>query len=148
MSAVLAAARTPTEHPLLVSTDSQYSWAGACLLGAGFHANPLKEHFDLWRELEIAIRARPVHANVSFEKVKAHTSQEAVGRILTAAQRAGNAGADILADDGAALRPHRDAHRTQAVRRARAQDALLRVCLLYTSPSPRDKRQSRMPSSA
>ena len=26
--------------------------------------------------------------------------------------------------------------------------ALHRVCLLYTSPSPRDKRQSRMPSSA
>ena len=25
---------------------------------------------------------------------------------------------------------------------------LLMVCLLYTSPSPRDKRQSRMPSSA
>ena len=25
---------------------------------------------------------------------------------------------------------------------------LLRICLLYTSPSPRDKRQSRMPSSA
>ena len=24
----------------------------------------------------------------------------------------------------------------------------LEVCLLYTSPSPRDKRQSRMPSSA
>ena len=39
VSAVLAAARTPTEHPLLVSTDSQYTWAGACLLGAGFQAN-------------------------------------------------------------------------------------------------------------
>ena len=26
--------------------------------------------------------------------------------------------------------------------------ANLEVCLLYTSPSPRDKRQSRMPSSA
>ena len=26
--------------------------------------------------------------------------------------------------------------------------ALLLICLLYTSPSPRDKRQSRMPSSA
>ena len=26
--------------------------------------------------------------------------------------------------------------------------ALLKSCLLYTSPSPRDKRQSRMPSSA
>ena len=31
-----------------------------------------------------------------------------------------------------------------------AQNALIRdlTCLLYTSPSPRDKRQSRMPSSA
>ena len=27
-------------------------------------------------------------------------------------------------------------------------EALLQSCLLYTSPSPRDKRQSRMPSSA
>ena len=25
---------------------------------------------------------------------------------------------------------------------------VLNICLLYTSPSPRDKRQSRMPSSA
>ena len=28
------------------------------------------------------------------------------------------------------------------------QDARMMACLLYTSPSPRDKRQSRMPSSA
>ena len=28
------------------------------------------------------------------------------------------------------------------------EDLRLRHCLLYTSPSPRDKRQSRMPSSA
>ena len=28
------------------------------------------------------------------------------------------------------------------------KSTLLRCCLLYTSPSPRDKRQSRMPSSA
>ena len=27
-------------------------------------------------------------------------------------------------------------------------ESLGRICLLYTSPSPRDKRQSRMPSSA
>ena len=27
-------------------------------------------------------------------------------------------------------------------------DYLVTICLLYTSPSPRDKRQSRMPSSA
>ena len=28
------------------------------------------------------------------------------------------------------------------------RDPLVESCLLYTSPSPRDKRQSRMPSSA
>ena len=28
------------------------------------------------------------------------------------------------------------------------KSTLLKICLLYTSPSPRDKRQSRMPSSA
>ena len=29
-----------------------------------------------------------------------------------------------------------------------AAESITTVCLLYTSPSPRDKRQSRMPSSA
>ena len=28
------------------------------------------------------------------------------------------------------------------------KDELIRICLLYTSPSPRDLRKSRMPSSA
>ena len=28
------------------------------------------------------------------------------------------------------------------------KSTMLKICLLYTSPSPRDKRQSRMPSSA
>ena len=32
--------------------------------------------------------------------------------------------------------------------RATQQVGQLKACLLYTSPSPRDKRQSRMPSSA
>ena len=41
----------------------------------------------------------------------------------------------------------------QAIAEARAQgdlseNAEYESCLLYTSPSPRDKRQSRMPSSA
>ena len=45
-----------------------------------------------------------------------------------------DSGAMLL--DGAPYRPRGPA------------DALARGCLLYTSPSPRDKRQSRMPSSA
>ena len=32
--------------------------------------------------------------------------------------------------------------------KAVAKDMNIKTCLLYTSPSPRDKRQSRMPSSA
>ena len=35
-----------------------------------------------------------------------------------------------------------------AVGAAMMMPATLSICLLYTSPSPRDKRQSRMPSSA
>ena len=31
---------------------------------------------------------------------------------------------------------------------SRYEGASILICLLYTSPSPRDKRQSRMPSSA
>ena len=42
--------------------------------------------------------------------------------------------------------------KTKVAKKARKiaspQDLLKRACLLYTSPSPRDKRQSRMPSSA
>ena len=33
-------------------------------------------------------------------------------------------------------------------REIRNQSSLMRTCLLYTSPSPRDQRGSRMPSSA
>ena len=46
--------------------------------------------------------------------------------------------------DGGDYRPrHLEALEAAAFRGARWW-----VCLLYTSPSPRDKRQSRMPSSA
>ena len=38
--------------------------------------------------------------------------------------------------------------RAQAQRDQATYEDRLNACLLYTSPSPRDKRQSRMPSSA
>ena len=37
---------------------------------------------------------------------------------------------------------------TQALEQAEAEGALPQICLLYTSPSPRDYAASRMPSSA
>ena len=36
----------------------------------------------------------------------------------------------------------------RSIEMAAADSAEAIICLLYTSPSPRDKRQSRMPSSA
>ena len=36
----------------------------------------------------------------------------------------------------------------QAIQNMNLMFGLKETCLLYTSPSPRDKRQSRMPSSA
>ena len=36
----------------------------------------------------------------------------------------------------------------EVFRRQCFQKFVIGICLLYTSPSPRDKRQSRMPSSA
>ena len=53
------------------------------------------------------------------------------------------AGALKLAQGG-----ERHAHAGSAQRVADGDGAAVGVCLLYTSPSPRDKRQSRMPSSA
>eukprot|EP00656_Telonema_subtile_P047703 TRINITY_DN5506_c0_g1_i1.p1 TRINITY_DN5506_c0_g1~~TRINITY_DN5506_c0_g1_i1.p1 ORF type:complete len:128 (+),score=16.61 TRINITY_DN5506_c0_g1_i1:19-402(+) len=50
--------------------------------------------------------------------------------------------------------PVRISHRVESRRSVRLQPALgaefvgVRVCLLYTSPSPRDRTRSRMPSSA
>ena len=65
-----------------------------------------------------------------------------------------DAGMYQLTLDGVVYRAARDEQlRDVAVLDARGDEmpsALLpaEVCLLYTSPSPRDKRQSRMPSSA
>ena len=63
-------------------------------------------------------------------------------------------GEDELVDGYVALQHARKAAALLGRRRAKVERARHvrrakgKVCLLYTSPSPRDKRQSRMPSSA
>lgn len=128
VSAVTAAARAFPDRHLLISTDSQYSWERACLMAAGYPADPFKEHYDLLEELERAIRQRPVHAPVRFEKVKAHTSEAAIGRTITRAQRDGNAGADTLADQGSSAHTNYALARAAAETRTNAQDHILHMC--------------------
>src|SRR5674476_1139291 len=48
-----------------------------------------------------------------------------------------------------AAQPHATAEKTDHTsKRYRSQGRISRACLLYTSPSPRDRQKSRMPSSA
>ena len=46
------------------------------------------------------------------------------------------------------IQRQRDAIPPMVVNKMNLISDALKICLLYTSPSPRDKRQSRMPSSA
>ena len=57
---------------------------------------------------------------------------------------------EILEDEGYAVVVAEDVKTAREAIAERLPDLVLLdiCCLLYTSPSPRDKRQSRMPSSA
>ena len=76
----------------------------------------------------LVLNGRLVHVSEFFEILRGHRLQ-----LL---------GSQVLSVDGAL------AWRRWIVFRADLTSALHDICLLYTSPSPRDKRQSRMPSSA
>ena len=54
--------------------------------------------------------------------------------------------ASILSDT--IMRAERDGSHSHGLFRLPAYVAALKSCLLYTSPSPRDRQKSRMPSSA
>ena len=55
---------------------------------------------------------------------------------------------DVLEIDGASNRGIDEIRQLRANASVRPSRSPNKICLLYTSPSPRDKRQSRMPSSA
>ena len=74
---------------------------------------------------------------------------------LQSATRAEDDGADIelvvaalVHDLGDDLAPENHSQMAAAIIRPYVREEVTWICLLYTSPSPRDKRQSRMPSSA
>ena len=94
---------------------------------------------DLPAEFLIGVREEeaqdPIDLMVVFQK-KLELVQEAGKRIHALEQkRLAAKERDEATDAAAALAAERARHSTAC-------------CLLYTSPSPRDKRQSRMPSSA
>ena len=73
------------------------------------------------------------------------------GRVFTAAERRGKFLWLPLDAEGSALIAHLGMSGQMLLRAPDAEaerHERIRICLLYTSPSPRDQRGSRMPSSA
>ena len=77
-----------------------------------------------------AVNAEVTHPNASANTAALHLAMEAIQ----------NQGVNIL---GKGVLSNSNTEQTYMVRRAS-----LDTCLLYTSPSPRDRTRSRMPSSA
>ena len=72
-----------------------------------------------------------------------------LGPVLSAIMICGRVGAGIAAEIGSMVVTEQvDALRALGANPIRKLVSPRIICLLYTSPSPRDKRQSRMPSSA
>ena len=67
-------------------------------------------------------------------------------QLIAAAVQDGVGEPEALLPPGAS--PHHYALRPSDMRRVQEVDLLYWICLLYTSPSPRDRQKSRMPSSA
>ena len=57
-------------------------------------------------------------------------------------------GGSPFGDVAGPLLPEKEATLAQGEQLRQPLELLLRICLLYTSPSPRDRQKSRMPSSA
>ena len=88
-------------------------------------------------------------ADVSFRDAwQLAQLERELSRIAAAASRDGSSAPSLsLADVHALLREHSAGRATRSNFRTGTL-TVCTICLLYTSPSPRDKRQSRMPSSA
>ena len=87
-------------------------------------------------------------ANHSKARIE-HIEQDALRAALAAGQVPVVAGFQGVTADGEVTTFGRGGSDTTAVALAAALGVTeCQICLLYTSPSPRDKRQSRMPSSA
>ena len=98
--------------------------------------------------------------NASFRRVEIQQDtrewhdwrRQGIGATEARAVRAGGKGAKRLLREKTGKEEERDFQSAAMVQgkdlEPEARAAYIKDCLLYTSPSPRDKRQSRMPSSA
>ena len=91
-------------------------------------------------EQALQSKAKKVLVATDSEEIISHCSNNSIDTVLT--KRDHLTGSDRLAEAVNIL----DLQGDQIVVNVQGDEPF--ICLLYTSPSPRDKRQSRMPSSA
>ena len=103
------------------------------------------------------VHAGPVYTEARYAAVQLEGTTrdervQSLWRVLRANARRREPPPPRAGDDGDAaaevLAMARDAVLSDAEREEQIRELRAEACLLYTSPSPRDKRQSRMPSSA
>ena len=88
---------------------------------------------ELSADVRKAVAARAKSVGYKAKKGATLSVQTTSGDVLVCAVSSGDGASEAL---------------RRAAGKAKQAAAAVRACLLYTSPSPRDKRQSRMPSSA
>ena len=83
------------------------------------------------------------YSSYEIECIKRLYDIEVKGQFLSFLEQIGRCAGNAVCDHQLIFYSGRSVRQQVLLQRVR-----LRSCLLYTSPSPRDKRQSRMPSSA
>ena len=109
-----------------------------------------EEPFEEAEVVTLDVRRR---VEVQLEGALIGELRDTMSQVSSSHQRALSVGRDVvrlMAFDAARAATDDDPEGTLQQREANHEHGVerVRVCLLYTSPSPRDKRQSRMPSSA
>ena len=104
------------------------------------------------RLAEAEQQGRPLRIKLGIDPTGSdiHLGHSILFRKLRAFQDAGHTAVLIIGDFTARIGDPtgKSATRVQLTAKQVEANARTYLCLLYTSPSPRDKRQSRMPSSA
>ena len=132
---------TPCYREAAYTVDEAFVRVHINLLGKpGAHVNQIRTasgHIVILPQCGKFLRDHGIHPQVSPDNARA-AMDVAAGDDMTAAALASEMAAEIYGLN--VLARHIEDHDRNTTR--------FLICLLYTSPSPRDKRQSRMPSSA
>ena len=147
--------------------DDDYACVVCLQIPPGEVHQCMRGHFeciDCWQELQALVKSLrncpqcrdelpphpPGNRNIMVEKAiaKLPATCETCGATMTRGQLKEHEVGCRQREQQRVRQEQQRMKRERAERKKQEAEQKKQVCLLYTSPSPRDKRQSRMPSSA